>query len=95
MDCFLPQLCIDYNETIFGEEEEEEEAVVREGSLSPTPHTSSPATPADKLLPEPELSPPVSPPPPYTGQVCGNHFVITGRSKTLTLFRAHSLKYAF
>lgn len=57
----LIQLCIDYHEYIFGEEDEEEAA--REGSLSPQQHTESPLLEKleDAVLQEPRESP--TPPP--------------------------------
>ena len=57
----LVQLCIDYHDYIFGEEDEEE--ATREGSMSPPQHTESPLLEKleDAVLQEPRESP--TPPP--------------------------------
>jgi len=76
----LIQLCIDYHEYIFGEEDEEEAA--REGSMSPPQHTESPLLEKleDAVLQEPRESP-TPPPLSSTPQVQANwllsSFVLT------------------
>ena len=68
----LVQLCIDYHDYVFGDEDEEEDAA-REGSISPPQHTESPLLEKleDAVLQEPEATPPPpvhAPPPPVDTQ---------------------------
>ena len=100
----LVQLCIDYHDYIFGDEDEEEDAV-REGSISPPQHTQSPLLEKleDAVLQEPETTPPPpvhappppvhAPPPPVNAQPPSEHAPQVSCSKVSLHVPTHSLPF--